>query len=102
MNTEKIKRFVIVGGLFFVCMVLLYFRAVYIEKKTQFDGIVQKITYNEKGRPLVVIKEKEYLIGLPDIDFNDKIQLGDSIIKERDSKIYKLIKHETGEIIISN
>ena len=102
MDKRKVINYLAIGALFFIVLSFLYIRADKIEKNYQFNGIIEKVTYGDKKIRKVVIKGKTYFISYPSEDFNDKIEAGDSLIKEKNSKIYKLIKFKTGQIIVSN
>jgi hypothetical protein len=101
MEKRKVKLFLILCVLFCIVLLGLYIRANSIEKDYQFSGIVQKITYGDKGTPRVVINGKLYFISFPNESFNNEIKQGDSLIKERNAVVYKLVKNTTGEVIIS-
>jgi hypothetical protein len=101
MNKRKVINYLAIGALFFMVTLFLYSRAEKIEKSYQFNGTIEKVTYSDKKKPNVVIKGKIYFISFPNEDFNDKIEAGDSLIKEKNSRIYKLIKFKTGEVIFS-
>ena len=101
MDKGKLIKYLVVGALFFIVLLFLYIRADKIEKSYQFNGTIEKVTYGDKKIPIIVIKGKTYFISFPNEDFNDKIEAGDSLIKEKNSRIYKLIKFKTGEVISS-
>ena len=73
-----------------------------VEKKSQFSGIVNSVTFNEKGTPTVNIKGEQYVVGFAGHDFKQLIEAGDSLIKVKNSNTYKLIKNKTGKLIISD
>jgi hypothetical protein len=65
----------------------------------QFNGIVDSVSYNIKGKASIVVKGAHYYLGAPNWDFDhNKIQKGDLISKKRNSMIIKLIKPD-GRII---
>ena len=82
-------------------VLFLYIRADRKENGYQFSGVIQSITYSDKGTPAVIIGGKEYFISFPNPDFQKKIELGDSLIKLKGSKIYKLINNKTKEVSVS-
>ena len=102
MYQRKIIRFLIVVVLFNAAAIVLNAKADKIEKDYYFKGVVEKIKYGDKGTPEVTIKGVVYIIGFPDHDFKNKIQLGDSLIKKKDSMTYELINNRTRDIIFSN
>ncbi|WDF56536.1 hypothetical protein [Mucilaginibacter sp. KACC 22063] len=64
-----------------------------------FNGIVQKVEYNVKGMPSVMVHDKQYhLIG--GYNFEYKISKGDSLIKRKNSTVYKLIKKGTDSVFL--
>jgi hypothetical protein len=65
-----------------------------------FNGIVDKVTYDEKSIPSVTIKGKTYYLGSSYWNFNHLISEGDSIKKDSGDTIVKLVKHENWKIII--
>jgi hypothetical protein len=101
MDKRKVINYLAIGVLFFIVLLFLYIRADKIEKSYQFNGTIEKVTYGDKKIPTVVIKGKTYFISYPNEYFNNKIEAGDSLIKEKNSRIYKLIKYKTGEVIFS-
>lgn len=101
MDKRKAINYLAIGALFFIVLSVLYIRADKIEKSYQFNGTIEKVTYGDKKTPRVVIKGRTYFISYPNEDFNDKIEVGDSLIKKGDARIYKLIKFKTGEVIFS-
>lgn len=101
MNQKKIVIYTIVGVLFSIALLVLYIRAERIENNYQFSGIVQNITYGDKRTPKVTINNNSYFLSFPNWNFNNKIEQGDSLIKTKNSTIYKLIKCKTKEVIFS-
>lgn len=101
MDKNKIIIYIVVGSFFIIFLFIFYIRADRIENSYQFKGIVQKITYGDKGTPKVIINDNAYFLSFPDWSFNNKIEQGDSLIKRKNSRIYKLIKHKTKEVIFS-
>ena len=77
-------------------------RADQIEEEYEFVGKVSSIRFNDKGTAIVTVKKKEYLLFTPGIDFTHKIKVGDELIKDKNSKMYTLVKANTGDKIISN
>ena len=97
---SKIIRYLIIGVSFFVIVWLLTIRADIIEKGYQFNGIIEKITYNEKKIPEITVNGKAYGLSTS-WRFNEKMSVGDSLIKEKGLLNYKLIKYKTGKVIFS-
>jgi hypothetical protein len=67
-------------------------------KNYQFCCIVQSVTYNDKGSPTVVINGQKYALIWNDWLVHYKIEAGDSLIKEKNTLMLKLVKQKTGEI----
>lgn len=99
---SKIIRYSIIGFTFFFVASVYSIIANYNEEKLQFSGIIEKVTYNEKKTPIILIKEKTYVVSTHDWRFNEKLEPGDSLFKIKNSKVYKLFKHKTKEVIFSN
>lgn len=72
------------------------------EKNYEFAGVLQKIDYDEKGVPEVVIDGKKYYSLSTTRNFNKQMAIGDSLIKRKGEITYKLVKNETGIVFISN
>jgi len=98
---NKLIRYFIVGVLFFLIMYVLSILSARREKKYNFRGVIEKIQYSEKKIPTVTVKGKQYGM-TTGWRFNEKMRVGDSLIKELDSTSYKLVKFGTGEVISSN
>ena len=65
-----------------------------------FNGIVDSVSYDIKGFATIIVKGSHYYLGDTGWDFDhNRIQKGDSIIKERNSMIIKLIK-PNGQVVI--
>jgi len=101
MGQKKIISYFVIGVLFYIGAFFLFFRSDRIEKNYQFDGVVQKIRYSDKHTPKVLINGEFYAVTFPNEDFQKKIEQGDSLIKKKNSRAYKLIKRRTGEVIFS-
>jgi len=65
----------------------------------QFNGKVDSVTYDVKGEATVYI-DTSYYLSDPNWDFDhNRIQKGDSMIKEKNSMTIKLIK-PNGKVIV--
>lgn len=71
------------------------------EKRTHFIGRIDKLEFNDKKTPTVIINGNKYGLGTG-WRFNEKITVGDSLIKDSDGLNYRLIKLKTKEIINSD
>lgn len=62
----------------------------------QFNGKVDSVTYNIKGKATVLINGVEYPIFDPNWNFDHtRIMKGDSIVKRENSMIIKLFRNDT-------
>lgn len=75
-------------------------KAVHIENLSiAFKGVVQKVEYNVKGTPYVIVNGKQYYL-IDGYNFEYKISKGDSLIKRKNSTVYKLIKKGTDSVCL--
>lgn len=96
---NKLRKYLIIGFLFFLALKVLSVISDIKEKNYQFNGVIQKIEYNEKKTPLVTVNGKSYGLST-NWRFNERMNVGDSLVKEKDSVTYRLIKYKTGEVIV--
>lgn len=96
MNNIKLK--VGLMFLFFFTVIVWTVIAHYFKVKENFRGVVEKVYYSEKHTPVVFIKGQKYALS---IGFYDKIQVGDSIIKNKGQDRYILVKKVTRQVISS-
>jgi hypothetical protein len=97
---QRLIRFLVFG---FLCMLALniWSNTVRIkEKNDQINGVIEKIDYSVKGIPTVLVNGKSYTLGTG-WRFNEKMNVGDSLVKEKGLMTYKLIKSRTEEVISS-
>ncbi|OKS86431.1 hypothetical protein [Mucilaginibacter polytrichastri] len=97
---NKLIRYLIIGFLFFTTAGVFYIVSEIKEINYQFKGTIVKINYNEKRTPTVLVNGKLYYLST-NWRFNENMSIGDSLVKEKKSMAYKLIKHKTGEVILS-
>jgi hypothetical protein len=71
------------------------------ERDSHFNGIIQGISYTIKETPHITVNGNSYYLST-NWKFNEKMSVGDSIIKEEGSNKYKLIKIHSGKIFFSN
>ncbi|MGY3214527.1 hypothetical protein [Mucilaginibacter sp. HD30] len=64
-----------------------------------FAGTVDRVEYDIKQFPTITLKGKIYYIG-SGYNTDHQIEIGDSLIKKKGSMVYKLIKHNTGSVIL--
>ncbi|SDS42134.1 hypothetical protein SAMN05216490_1124 [Mucilaginibacter mallensis] len=86
--------------IFIFTMVYLTHKANLIDHGYQFNGPVDSVTYDEKGKATIIIRKHQMYLGDNNWDFDhNRIQKGDSMIKKRGSMIIKLIKPD-GRVIL--
>lgn len=95
----KLVVLVVVIVLFFGSVVYLYNRLFEENLPYKFSGKVEKVSYSVKGEPTVLINGKGFDLPVNFWNFNHKIQKGDSLIKQKNSMVIKLVKQKTGEVI---
>jgi|GEM_PF-5058217 len=98
---DTVLTFLACGGMFIALIFFVIINANSVEKGYQIKGIVDKVAFTKKGIPQITIGGEIYTIRFPGNAFVDKIQVGDSIVKQNDSKIYRLIKKNSKEVILS-
>jgi len=90
---------IIVAVLFLVA--LIYYNN-QLRKETlnyDFNGKVESVIYSDKGEPTVLIKGKEFNLPVNFWNFSHKIEIGDSLVKKKDSMQVILIKSQTAAVI---
>ena len=65
----------------------------------QFDGKVDSVWYDDKGKPTIKIRGNKYDLLVNFWNFNRQIESGDSLIKVKNSMIVTLVK-KSGKIIV--
>jgi len=106
MKPYKIYRIIVIS-LFVSAVIIMLIEAIRFDHRGSiknldyyFNGIVDSVSYDSWGKASIIIKGSHYYLADPSWDFDhDRIQKGDSIVKERNSMIIKLIK-PNGRIII--
>jgi hypothetical protein len=74
-----------------------------VEKKNlkyKFNGVIEKVSYDDKGDPSITIKGKIYDLTSNSWNFNHLICKGDSLKKDSGKLAIKLVKHKNGKVII--
>lgn len=103
MNQKQKANYLALGILLFIALSIFFFiRGYLMVNGYEFNGIVQKVTYSVKGTPYVIVNGKEYVLDWNSWGFDNKIQQGDSLIKEKNTLFIKLVKQKTGEVIFFN
>ena len=64
-----------------------------------FSGIISNIKYDGDATPFVTINGTDYHLS-PGYNFKGKLERGDSLIKVKGSRAYRLIKRNSKEVII--
>jgi len=95
------KNYTKVVLIFFISFVILMtIRVIYMGRtgrsetlNYQFNGKVDSVRYNIKGQAYVSINGVEYYLFDPDWDFDhNRIQIGDSLVKRKNSMIIELFR----------
>src|ERR1700744_5492887 len=76
-----------------------YFKSKKEALSYQFDGKADTVIYSHKGEPTITIHGTKYDLSVNFWDFNHQIQVGDSLVKKRNSLQVKIFKSD-GTIII--
>jgi len=76
-----------------------YFKSKKEALSYQFDGKADTVIYSDKGEPTITIHGTKYDLSVNFWDFNHQIQVGDSLVKKRNSLQVKILKSD-GTIII--
>lgn len=100
-DKKKIIGITVISLLLYLTVYLLNKLSELKEKKTHFIGRIDKLEFNDKKTPTVTINAKKYGLGTG-WRFNEKITVGDSLIKDSDRLSYRLIKFKTKEVINSD
>lgn len=58
----------------------------------EFDGTVDSISYSVKGEPTIKIHGNKYNLPVNFWDFKRQIEVGDSLIKAKDSMVVRIFK----------
>ena len=101
MEKSQIKRYLLILLLFFVSTIIINTTSYLKEKHSEFAGVIQKIDFNEKKTPTVTIKGTKYSLGTS-WSFNKEMEVGEYLIKTKNSINYSLIKNKSGDVIISD
>lgn len=97
----KILLPLIIFILFFGVLFFFYKRSSEKQLNYSFDGVVEVVRYDVKGKPYVTIEGITYYLSYNNWNFNHcRIENGDSLFKEKGSMKIKLIKHKLGNIFI--
>jgi hypothetical protein len=91
-------RYLMIGLLFLLLLKVFSLISDKKERNYQFKGVIEKIDWNEKNTPTVIVNGKSYDLST-NWKFNERLNVGDSLLKVKDSIKYKLIKNKTGEVI---
>ncbi len=98
MNKLVIILFAVVCVFFIGYLLISTKKSDETNRSVQFNGVIESVSYDEKGIPFVKLNGKEYYLDAG-YNFEHKLEKGDRLCKENYSNVYKLIK-PTGEIIL--
>jgi hypothetical protein len=100
MNQAQTIKFLKIGIPIFFGLCIFFGIHDYIKQKSyEFNGVVQVVTYDVKGAPDVKINGSEYFLTYHKWGFDHKIQVGDSLIKAKNTLVIKLVKQKNMKII---
>ena len=77
----------------------LFYKSRTLSLSCQFNGRVDSVAYDAKGEPTIKIHDKKYHLPVNYWNFNGQIQVGDSLIKYKNSKVIRIFKKD-GKVII--
>jgi hypothetical protein len=98
MNRQKAIRVIIFLFAFISFLTWRYLVAQKTNLSREFNGRVENVSYDEKGIPTVTIGGKNYYLNT-DYNFKHEIDQGDSIVKYKDARLYRLIKKGSGKVL---
>lgn len=100
MEKTKLYKIYFIGFVLFIAILTyLYIRGYNRLKKFEINGIVDKVSYDEKGSPDVHVNGMDFYLGGP-WNFKHLIEAGDSLTKKKDDMVIRLVKKGTGEVIM--
>jgi hypothetical protein len=98
-------RFILRGFIFVFVAITIVTLCYYAHKAKiknfayEFNGKVVSVSYDDKMEATVFIGDSEYYLTDPSWDFDhNRIQVGDSLIKRKNSMLIKLVKKD-GKIL---
>lgn len=104
MHTRIRIPLIIVSILFIISLVALpylFYKSKVQYQSYQFNGRVDSVLYNVKGEPTVKIGDKKYHLPVHYWTINRQIQVGDSLVKEKNSITIRIVKKD-GTVIIKD
>ncbi|WP_426671361.1 hypothetical protein ACPPVU_09000 [Mucilaginibacter sp. McL0603] len=84
-----------------VALPYLFYKSKVQYQSYQFNGRVDSVLYNVKGEPTVKIGDKKYHLPVHYWTINRQIQVGDSLVKEKNSITIRIVKKD-GTVIIKD
>ncbi len=66
----------------------------------QFNGRIDSVFYDIKNNPVIIVKGSRYYLSENDWDLKTNLQKGDLIFKKSKSTVIRLMKPQTGQIIL--
>ena len=101
-NKKQLIAFLICSVLIFSLVISYWIiddRKKNLENRNRnFSGIVERVEYDIKHFPTIIIGDSTYYIG-SGYNTGDQIEVGDSLIKKRGSEVYRLIKCKTHKVV---
>jgi membrane-bound ClpP family serine protease len=97
---DVLKRVGILGAIGVIVLIFFSIKAHYKDLNYQFNGRVDSVFYGEKATATVWVRKEEYYLDANNWDFDhNRIQKGDSLIKEKNSMVIRLIR-PNGSVIV--
>ena len=101
LTTSKFPLILLAAGFLFLVIVIPIF---YLKSRNEalayhFNGRIDSVSYDNKGIPTIVIHKVKYNLLANFWNFEHELQVGDSLIKEKNSLEVKIFK-KNGAVII--
>lgn len=99
---NKIVLFIAAALFINLCIYLLSMFSESREKDFEFSGKIEKLEFSDyKKTPTVTVNGKSYGLGTS-WRFNEKLKVGDSLVKVKGLIKYKLIQSKSKQVIYSD
>jgi hypothetical protein len=102
MNAKsKVFQILLIAGVLFLIVFLpiYYFKMQQEVSLYHFNGRVDSVSYSVKDEPTIKVNGKEFDLPVNFWDFNHQIEIGDSIVKVKNSMVVEIVK-KNGKVII--
>jgi hypothetical protein len=100
LSTGCFKNVGIFGVIGVIVLIFFSIKARCKDLNYQFNGRVDSVFYGEKATATVWVKKEKYYLDANNWDFDhNRIQKGDSLIKEKNSMVIRLIR-PNGSVIV--